>query len=114
MSVSPLPRLLRAKALSRALPCLTTARTAPLRPFHSTEDLLTDGVYKELAEMRVRTPWIEALRRKKEQENSPTPSDVEPVKVDLTPKKMSDSYVRLVLPLSVSGPNGVSACRHAM
>jgi acyl-coenzyme A thioesterase 9 len=52
--------------------------------------------------MRVRTPWIQALREKKEAEKNPQPPQVQSVKPDLTPKKMSDSYVSLVLPLSVS------------
>ncbi|EXJ80918.1 hypothetical protein A1O3_07206 [Capronia epimyces CBS 606.96] len=100
MSLSPLPRVLRAKALCRALPSLTVSKNAALRAFHSSPDCLTDGVYKELTEMRVRTPWIEALRRKKQGGTDPDASDVERVKPDLTPKKMSDSYVRVVLPLS--------------
>ncbi|KAH0846216.1 Acyl-coenzyme A thioesterase 9, mitochondrial [Fonsecaea pedrosoi] len=76
------------------------ARHALTRPFHSTVAARTDGVYKALTEMRVRTPWIEALRERKEAENNNQTPVVESAKVDLTPKKMSDTYVSLVLPLS--------------
>jgi acyl-coenzyme A thioesterase 9 len=50
--------------------------------------------------MRVRTPWIQALREKQEAEKNPRQSTLEAVKPDTTPKKMSDSYVRIILPLS--------------
>jgi acyl-coenzyme A thioesterase 9 len=50
--------------------------------------------------MRVRKPWIEALRERKEAEHNPAAATREPLQIDLTPKKMSDSYVSLVLPLS--------------
>lgn len=48
--------------------------------------------------MRVKTPWIEALTRSRETEREskagvPPPT---PVKPDLTPKKMSDSYYSAV------------------
>ncbi|OAL30299.1 hypothetical protein AYO20_08777 [Fonsecaea nubica] len=79
---------------------VTPGRHALTRPFHSTVAARTDGVYKALTEMRVRTPWIEALRERKEAENNNQTPVVESAKVDLTPKKMSDSYVSLVLPLS--------------
>ena len=56
----------------------------------------TDGVYKALTEMRVRTPWIEALRQSRESSSPNSMSPPEPVKPDLTPKRMSDSYFRCV------------------
>jgi len=70
------------------------------RFLRSSKRLQTDGVYKALTEMRVRTPWIEALRKSKESgsQSAATPGDL--VKPDLTPKKMSDSYVSFVLPLA--------------
>lgn len=48
--------------------------------------------------MRVKTPWIEALTKSQEaaresKEGLPPPT---PVKPDLTPKKMSDSYYSAV------------------
>lgn len=68
------------------------------RPFHSSYPSKTDGVYKALTEMRVRTPWIEALR--KSQESTTATQAKELPKPDLRPKTMSESYVRLVLPLA--------------
>lgn len=49
--------------------------------------------------MRVRTPWIEALRRSKETGNQSAAAPQDPPKPDLTPKRMSDSYVSVILPL---------------
>lgn len=69
------------------------------RELHSTASRRTDGVYKALTEMRVRTPWIEALRRSKETGNESAAAPQDPPKPDLTPKMMSDSYVRVILPL---------------
>lgn len=60
----------------------------------------TDGVYKALTEMRVRTPWITALKRSQETGNKSAAAPEDPPQPDLTPKKMSDSYTRLVLPLA--------------
>jgi len=50
--------------------------------------------------MRVRTPWIEALRKSRETGSQSPTSSSDPVQPDTTPKKMSDSFVSLVLPLS--------------
>jgi acyl-coenzyme A thioesterase 9 len=61
-------------------------------------------VFKALASMRVRKPWIEALREKKELDKHPVSAPEQSMKADLTPKKMSDSYTSVVLPLSVSAP----------
>ncbi|KAJ9660689.1 hypothetical protein H2198_002432 [Neophaeococcomyces mojaviensis] len=49
--------------------------------------------------MRVRKPWIEALRDSRENEKIGEPVK-EYQKPDTTPKTMADSYVRLVLPLA--------------
>lgn len=66
------------------------------RCFRSSINHQTDGVYKALTEMRVRTPWIEALRQNTgtECQDSEGPSQL--VKPDLTPKTMSDSYFKCV------------------
>jgi acyl-coenzyme A thioesterase 9 len=58
-----------------------------------TQPQATDGVYKAITEMRIRTPWIEALRESRE---GTTGAPTESVKPDLTPKKMSDSFVKFV------------------
>lgn len=55
----------------------------------------TEGVYKALTDMRVRTPWIEALRQR-ESDESPAKVAAEAVKPNLTPKRMKDSYFRFV------------------
>jgi acyl-coenzyme A thioesterase 9 len=49
--------------------------------------------------MRVRTPWIEALRRSQETGSKSSAEPRDPPKPDLTPKKMSDSFVSVILPL---------------
>lgn len=49
--------------------------------------------------MRVRTPWIEALRKKQEEGIDPTKKSdtpATPPKRDLTSKRMSESYHRVV------------------
>ena len=67
------------------------------RSFHTTTWAQTDGVFTGLTDTRLRIPWIEALRIQqghKDAQASETPKER-----DLTPKKMSDSYHRVVLPL---------------
>lgn len=82
---------------------LLIVRSNPLPPqrrqLHTTSVWSTDGVYKALNAMRVKTPWIEALRKQKQHcidpaRNSDTPAT--PLDLDLRPKKMSDSYHRVV------------------
>ncbi|CAF9920726.1 MAG: hypothetical protein HETSPECPRED_004344 [Heterodermia speciosa] len=80
-----------------------TSSRITTRELHKTAVRQTDGVYTALTEMRVKTPWIEALRKqqkdgidpRKKSDQHATPSDR-----DLTPKKMSDSYHRVVIPLA--------------
>jgi acyl-coenzyme A thioesterase 9 len=53
--------------------------------------------------MRVRTPWVEALRQQQAEGKQPTePSGKPEVSNDrkLTPKRMDDSYHSVVLPLA--------------
>ncbi|KAL8979995.1 MAG: hypothetical protein Q9205_004809 [Flavoplaca limonia] len=73
------------------------------RQLHPSPTWQTDGVFKELTEMRVRTPWIEALRKKEEEGIDPTQrsnNPATPSNRDLTPKRMLDSYHRVVIPLA--------------
>jgi acyl-coenzyme A thioesterase 9 len=70
------------------------------RPFHSSTPRRTDGVYKQLTEMRVRTPWIEALRKSRDTGSQSAAAASDPPKPDLTPKKMADSHFSFVLPLA--------------
>jgi hypothetical protein len=69
------------------------------RLFSSCQAHRTDGVYAALTEMRVKIPWIEALNRKKEATGSdgkhPSVAD-RAVARDLAPKRMSESYHRVV------------------
>jgi acyl-coenzyme A thioesterase 9 len=68
------------------------------RGFSTSNAHLTDGVFRGLTDNRLPTPWITALNAQKEG-RSPAPEEA-PKERDLTPKKMSDSYHRVVLPLA--------------
>ncbi|KAL8904234.1 MAG: hypothetical protein Q9171_007128, partial [Xanthocarpia ochracea] len=77
--------------------CITWSRA--IRQLHLSPRWQTDGVFKELTEMRVRTPWIEALRKKEQEGIDPTQRSsvpATPSNRDLTPKRMSDSFHRVV------------------
>ena len=78
---------------------LTTVSPRFIRSFHPSTPRLTDGVFRALTEARVRTPWIEAFRKKQaEGADSTKASDKPqaPTDRDLTPKRMSDSYHSVV------------------
>ncbi|KAL8629360.1 hypothetical protein Q9189_004933 [Teloschistes chrysophthalmus] len=91
---------------ARALPLRlieNSPRIISARRLHVSPIKQTDGVFKELTEMRVRTPWIEALRKKQEEGIDPTKKSSTPATPsdrDLAPKKMSDSFHRVVIPLA--------------
>ncbi|KAF2085883.1 Thioesterase/thiol ester dehydrase-isomerase [Saccharata proteae CBS 121410] len=73
------------------------------RTLHNTVARSTDGVFRELTEVRVRTPWVEALRQKQASGQDPTEASGKPqVPADrkLEPKRMSDSYHSVILPLA--------------
>jgi acyl-coenzyme A thioesterase 9 len=66
--------------------------------FHSSAAKQTDGVFQGLEDKRQPMPWIEAFTR--QQKGLPAHGSSDTAKErDLTPKKMSDSYHRVVLPL---------------
>ncbi|KAK8034559.1 hypothetical protein PG993_009554 [Apiospora rasikravindrae] len=68
------------------------------RGIHATPSCRTDGVFRGLTDDRLPTPWIEAFRA--QQSGEGTGSDhARPRERDMSPKKMSDSYHRVVLPL---------------
>ncbi|KAL9023329.1 MAG: hypothetical protein Q9180_008278 [Flavoplaca navasiana] len=99
------PRTLSCIASRAFKPQLKTYIQSPRakRQLHPSPTWQTDGVFKELTEMRVRTPWIEALRKKEEEGIDPTQRSTTPATPsnrDLTPKRMSDSYHRVVIPLA--------------
>jgi acyl-coenzyme A thioesterase 9 len=74
------------------------------RSFSGSFSRYTDGVFRELTSMRVRTPWVEALRAQQQggQQSGKSAGMPElPKDRDLPPKKrMSDSYHSVVLPLA--------------
>lgn len=46
--------------------------------------------------MRVKVPWVDALAQSRQQAGQTAAEDGEPVKPDLTPRRMSDSYFAAV------------------
>ncbi|PVH94642.1 Thioesterase/thiol ester dehydrase-isomerase [Periconia macrospinosa] len=81
-------------------PSRTTSR---VRQFHCSTQRCTDGVFRELTAQRVRTPWIEALRKQQaEGKSSEVNSDKPAISKErkLSPKRMDDSYHSVVLPLA--------------
>ncbi|KAI1775979.1 Thioesterase/thiol ester dehydrase-isomerase [Hypoxylon cercidicola] len=70
----------------------------PKRCLHGTAVRRTDGVFRGLADNRLPMPWIEAWRLQQEDKNVAS-DEVRPQERDLSPKKMSDSYHRVILPL---------------
>ncbi len=95
-------------AISRTLLRVKPARFKPFpcHQLHTTSAQKTDGVYKALTEMRVRIPWIEALRKQREEGNGPatSPSSLShPSDRGLKAKKMSDSFHKVVCIFNVRG-----------
>lgn len=66
-----------------------------LRDFHSSE-IKKAGSRQTWMPMRVKTPWIDALTKRREEAKSGQPSPSPKEKPDLAPKKMSDSYYSAV------------------
>ncbi|KAK7219616.1 hypothetical protein V2G26_007619 [Clonostachys chloroleuca] len=73
---------------------------ASAREFHMTSK--RTGTRNAWMPMRVKTPWIEALTQSQETSRKLEYGlqTIQPVKPDLTPKKMSDSYYSAILPLA--------------
>ncbi|ROV95233.1 hypothetical protein VMCG_08597 [Cytospora schulzeri] len=68
------------------------------RSLQTTSPRGTDGVFHGLTDNSMLTPWIEAFR--KQQAGKGTgPEEPKPAERDLSPRKMSNSYHRVVLPL---------------
>jgi acyl-coenzyme A thioesterase 9 len=65
------------------------------REFHASGRVLT--FHPAWMDMRVKTPWIDALAKSKQVDNNKKVADREIPKPDLTPKKMSDSYYTAVI-----------------
>ncbi|KAI3330744.1 Thioesterase/thiol ester dehydrase-isomerase [Ustulina deusta] len=77
----------------RILPCRLATRN-----FHCTSGRQTDGVFSGLTDERPRMPWIEAFKQQQEGKIISSSRQM-PKERDMSPKKMSDSYHRVVLPL---------------
>ncbi|KAI0439891.1 Thioesterase/thiol ester dehydrase-isomerase [Xylaria telfairii] len=98
-------RLLSSASASSPLPCYGAAQNFRVlssrlgtRNFCSTPARQTDGVFRSLTDNRPHMPWIEAF--KQQQEGKVIALDhLKPEERDMSPKKMSDSYHRIVLPL---------------
>ncbi|PSS20453.1 hypothetical protein M430DRAFT_138952 [Amorphotheca resinae ATCC 22711] len=94
--------------LSSSVPRLALSVRGALRPiqrnharcFSAATRYRTDGVYRELTAMRTRTPFIEAFRKQQEDANGSKPVSTEKVERDRSPKTMSDSFHRVILPLA--------------
>ncbi|KAI8951152.1 Thioesterase/thiol ester dehydrase-isomerase [Xylaria longipes] len=98
-------RLLSSASASSPLPCCSTAQNVRIlssrlatRSFCSTPVRKTDGVFSGLTDNRPRMPWIEAFKQQQEGKTI-TLGNPNPEERDMSPKKMSDSYHRIVLPL---------------
>ncbi|KAI0173038.1 Thioesterase/thiol ester dehydrase-isomerase [Hypoxylon sp. FL1284] len=106
MSASPIRRLL---VLSSRVGTLDTrsvfgkarlCRAHAERCLHGTATRRTDGVFRGLADQRLPMPWIEAWRLQQEEKSVGTgTAEATTQERDISPKRMSDSYHRLVLPL---------------
>ncbi|ELR09897.1 hypothetical protein VC83_03293 [Pseudogymnoascus destructans] len=93
---------LRQLPLQAALRTATRCAPRQQRHFASTPKCSIDGVYGELTAMRTRTPFIEAFRKQQEGDQSaPISSPVgEKAPIDTTPKRMSESFHKVTLPLA--------------
>ena len=90
----------RLRFFARAKPSQSISAFAPARcQFATSATRSTDGVFRALTENRVRTPWVEALRKKQHEGKDPTKASgisETPPDRDLSPRSMSDSYHSVV------------------
>ncbi|KAF1928784.1 acyl-coenzyme A thioesterase 9 [Didymella exigua CBS 183.55] len=88
---------------SKCVPPHASLTSATRRSLTCSSIRRTDGVFRELTSMRVRTPWVEALRKQQQdgqEPGKPSGKSEVPKDRDLKPKRMSDSYHSVVLPLA--------------
>ncbi|KAJ0104103.1 cylthioester [Diaporthe amygdali] len=91
-------------ALASAGPTASRSRPRALvahstRWLRTTAPRTTDGVFRGLTDGRLPTPWIEAFRKQQaDKDNAAREARLQPPR-DLSPRKMSDSYHRVILPL---------------
>ncbi|POS72268.1 hypothetical protein DHEL01_v209333 [Diaporthe helianthi] len=77
-----------------------SARLGQARWLATTVRRATDGVFRGLTDGRLPMPWIEAFRQQQQQKQNQKQTEGRPQERDLsTPRRMSDSYHRVVLPL---------------
>ncbi|KAJ9642473.1 hypothetical protein H2201_006985 [Coniosporium apollinis] len=96
-------RLLCAQRAARNQLELLRLQRVDIRSFHATTRHATDGVFQALTQARIQTPWIEALRKKQNEGHDPTQGSGKqevPANRNLEPKRMSDSYHSVILPLA--------------
>ncbi|KAH7121996.1 HotDog domain-containing protein [Dactylonectria estremocensis] len=102
MQQRTMPRNRDIRGAVTSLHWLTTGREVVARCrrscFHTTAAPNTDGVFRGLTDSRYPVPWIEAWRLQ-QQGKSALGAEESPKIRDLSDKKMSDSYHRVVLPL---------------
>lgn len=86
-------------AIRLTAPAVSTHKSRS-RWFQTTTPRPTDGVFRGLTDDRLPTPWIEAFRKQQAGKGTTAASEAQPGKErDLSPRRMSDSYHRVVLPL---------------
>lgn len=73
-------------------------RHCQTRRLQTSAPRCTDGVFQGLTDGRLPTPWIEAFRRQQAGKGTVS-EEAQPQERDLSPRKMSDSYHRVILPL---------------
>ncbi|KAI1298339.1 Thioesterase/thiol ester dehydrase-isomerase [Xylaria venustula] len=95
---APACRILSSSPFSSSSILRTPSCRLATRGFHGTSARLTDGVFSGLTDERPKMPWIEAFRQQ-QQGKTTTSTAPKPEERDMSPKKMSDSYHRIVLPL---------------
>lgn len=86
------------RARWRASSGLWTLSAHQTRRLGTTAPRATDGVFRGLTDGRLPTPWIEAFRKQQADQRTAA-REARPKERDLSPRKMSDSYHRVVLPL---------------
>lgn len=84
------------RCIASGLRATSAKQTAQLvsRDFHSTQ--LNAAFQPTWMPMRVKTPWVDALAKQREEARSGQKEGAPSAKPDLTPKKMSDSYYSAV------------------
>ena len=91
---------LRIQPMQSVLRTATRSARPQHRCFTQTPRCGTDGVYRELTAMRTSIPFIDAFKAQQLRKEGKAPEQKEDEKplepVDTTPKRMSDSFHRVV------------------